>query len=71
MPSLAAAPDNPDTLPLVWVRAASINLFRRARTFQLTPDLRTGLAPAHPIANSYQSEKRLADKKGRCETCTR
>src|SRR6266481_387227 len=25
MPSLAAAPDDPDTLPLVWARAASIN----------------------------------------------
>jgi hypothetical protein len=25
MPSLAAAPDDPDTLPLVWTRAASIN----------------------------------------------
>jgi hypothetical protein len=25
MPSLAAAPDNPDTLPLVWAKAASIN----------------------------------------------
>ena len=58
MPSLAAAPDNPDTLPLVWAKAASNHwiLQQRMQSQALLP--RLSLRVGQPLASNVQAGDR-------------
>jgi hypothetical protein len=55
MPRMVAAPDDPDTLPLVWARVASIKSLSPVADVSIDAWSAERVGTTPPIANSCQS----------------